>query len=76
MKSVIIDDYEAKPPEVHPARPEVLMLGFYVPDSYETYVFPMSRDHAEKYYEALGQALNKPKIHMPSQGDINATRAR
>lgn len=76
MKSIVIDEYEAKRPEVHPAQPNMLMLGFVVEDSNEVYVFPMERQHAEEYYQALGEALQRPKVHMPTPGDIRAARAR
>lgn len=79
MKSIIIDDYEAKPPSSHPANPDLLMLAFEVPDSAETYIFPMSVENATQYHERLGLEIRKataPKIHMPTGADIAATRAR
>lgn len=80
MKSIIIDDYEAKPPQAHPAQPDVIMLAFAVPNSDETYVFAMSVENATQYHERLGVEIRKataPTIFTPTGADIaNATRTR
>lgn len=72
MKTIIIDEYEAKPVMKHPTGN--YMLAFETPDG-ETYVFPMSEEHADQYHEALGDVLGKargPKIHMPTGSDVSA----
>jgi hypothetical protein len=78
MVTHFYDEFDVDHPKVHPMTGD-LILTYIDTDAQHRHVFPIPKDDAEAYYEAIGDALGKtgPKIQRATMEDVkNATRTR
>lgn len=68
MKTIFFNDYEVKQLAKHPGNGDII-LSFVDQADDTTYVWPFGEEDASAFYDALGELLNKPKIHMPTSAE-------
>lgn len=74
-RTIFYDDFDVNNPGIHPGTGD-LMITYTVGE--DRHVYPIPKEDAEAYYEAIGKTLGKKgaDIVMPTGADIHAFKPR